>query len=192
MSISSWKNIPSSMLYYFSINVDRRIFVHFAVHFPRHVFILDKYIPFENRRGNILGSELGEREHCNHRTKDANVYADTCHSFLWTRKIRFCDPPFVVWWGEGDQNPVPEIAPPSMSLPCVGNGRSNLRAVYFRNVYNSPASSMDAKSRFFSLFQKFELILYTHECPIFNDINFNTCINWHTETRLEEICLLAR
>ena len=70
------------MLYYFSINVDRRIFVHFAVHFPRHVFILDKYIPFENRRGNILGSELGEREHCNHRTKDANVYADTCHSFL--------------------------------------------------------------------------------------------------------------
>lgn len=50
------------MLYYFSINVDRRIFVHFAVHFPRHVFILDKYILFENRRGNILGSELGERE----------------------------------------------------------------------------------------------------------------------------------
>lgn len=123
----------SSMLYYFFINVSRRI-CSFRSCFP----CLDKY-PFEESieeeetfsKLGFIRLELGE--HCNHRTKDTNVYACTCQSFLWTRKIRFCDPPFVVWWGTRPRSS-PEIAPPSMSLPSVGNARSNLYAVYFRNV----------------------------------------------------------
>lgn len=74
------------MLYYFFINVNRSI-CSFRSYFPCHVFILDKY-PFgesieEEETSSKLGFiqfELGE--HCNHRTKDTNVYADTCQSFL--------------------------------------------------------------------------------------------------------------